>query len=121
MSAIALEQLGYLIEVNENGGSRLNGRRHIKFKNALDAILENMDVAPLESSRVDDWKERCRDVYMGSKHADQIEKDHLTTLNTLRENLLVLRYWIAQRLGVPGDVLNQNLVRDPLANKWRSS
>lgn len=56
MSAIALEQLGYLIEVNENGGSRLNGRRHIKFKDALDAILENMDVAPLESSRVDDWK-----------------------------------------------------------------
>lgn len=120
MSAIALEQLGYLIEVNENGGSRLNGRRHIKFKNALDAILENMNVAPLESSRVDDWKE-SRDVYMGSKHADQIEKDHLTTLNTLRENLLVLRYWIAQRLGVPGDVLNQNLVRDPLARKWKYS
>lgn len=121
MSAIALEQLGYLIEVNENGGSRLNGRRHIKFKDALDAILENMDVAPLESSRVDDWKKRCCKVYMGSKHADRIEMDHLTTLNTLRENLLVLRYWIAQRLGVPGDVLNQNLVRDPLANKWRSS
>ena len=121
MSAIALEQLGYLIEVNENGGSRLNGRRHIKFKDALDAILENMDVAPLESSRVDGWKKRCCEVYMGSKHADRIEMDHLTTLNTLRENLLVLRYWIAQRLGVPGDVLNQNLVRDPLANKWRSS
>ena len=121
MSAIALEQLGYLIEVNENGGSRLDKRKQIKFKDALDAILENMDVAPLESSRVDDWKKRCCDVYMGSKHANRIEEDHLTTLNTLRENLLVLRYWIAQRLGVPGDVLNQNLVRDPLANKWRSS
>ena len=120
MSAIALEQLGYLIEIKKNGGEKLNGYGQISFKNALDAILENMDVAPLESSRVDDWKE-SRDVYMGSKHADQIEKDHLTTLNTLRENLLVLRYWIAQRLGVPGDVLNQNLVRDPLANKWRSS
>ena len=121
MSGIALEQLGHLIEVKENGGSRLNERGQIRFKDALDVILENMDVAPLEPGRVGDWKNRCRDVYMGSKHADRIEMDHLTTLNTLRENLLVLRYWIAQRLGVRGAVLKQNMAWDPLKTVWESS
>ncbi len=53
-------------------------------------------------------------IYMGVKHGDREEADHLTTLNTLRENLLVLRYWIAQRLGVNGEILDHNLLWDPL-------
>lgn len=78
-----------------------------------------MYMVPLESK--EDWKECCNKVYMGAKHGNRPEPDHLMTLNILRENLLVLRYWIAQRLGVPGDVLNQNLMRDPLARKWKYS
>ena len=121
MSAIALEQLGYLIEIKKNGGGKLNGRDQLSFNNALTVVLDDMTVIPFGVEDVDDWKERCNRVYMGAKHGDRDEPDHLTALNTLRENLLVLRYWVAQQLGVPGDVLNQNLVRDPLANKWRSS
>ena len=80
-----------------------------------------MTVIPFEAEGVDDLKKRCNRAYMGAKHGDRDEPDHLSVLNTLRENLLVLRYWGAQQLGVPGDALNQNLTRDPLANKWRSS
>jgi hypothetical protein len=113
MSGIALEQLGYLIEV-ENGRNK-----QISFNHALDVVLDDMYMVPLESK--EDWKECCNKVYMGAKHGNRPEPDHLMTLNILRENLLVLRYWIAQRLGVPGDVLNQNLMRDPLARKWKYS
>lgn len=121
MSAIALEQLGYLIEIKKNGGGKLNDRGQLSFNNALAVVLDDMTVIPFGAEDVDDWKKRCNRAYMGAKHGDRDEPDHLTVLNTLRENLLVLRYWVAQQLGVPGDVLNQNLTRDPLANKWRSS
>ena len=121
MSAIALEQLGYLIEIKKNGGGKLNGRDQLSFNNALTVVLDDMTVIPFGVEDVDDWKERCNRVYMGAKHGDRDEPDHLTALNTLRENLLVLRYWVAQQLGVSGDVLNQNLTWDPLANKWMSS
>ncbi|QKD80090.1 HEPN domain-containing protein [Actinomyces marmotae] len=114
MSGIALEQLGYLIEVQQNQGARLNDRGQLSFKDALEVILKDMDTLPLKEDEVEDWKERCRNVYMGAKHGDREETDHLTTLNTLRENLLVLRYWVAQRLGVSGEILDRNLPQDPL-------
>lgn len=114
MSGIALEQLGYLIEDHDNSGSHLDNRGQLHFKDALGVILDDMETVPIGCDDVEDWKERCRNVYMGAKHADREEADHLTMLNTLRENLLVLRYWIAQRLGASGDVLERNLAQDPL-------
>ena len=114
ISSIALEQLGYLIEDHDNSRSHLDNRGQLHFKDALGVILDDMEAIPIGCDDVEGWKERCRNVYMGAKHADQEEADHLTMLNTLRENLLVLRYWIAQRLGVSGDVLERNLARDPL-------
>ena len=99
----------------------MNGHGQLSFNNALAVVLDDMTVTPFEAEDVDDWKKRCNRVYMGAKHGDRDEPDHLTTLNTLRENLLVLRYWVAQQLGVPGDVLNQNLTWDPLARKWKYS
>lgn len=114
ISSIALEQLGYLIEDHDNSRSHLDNRGQLHFKDALGVILDDMEAIPIGCDDVEGWKERCRNVYMGAKHADREEGDHLTMLNTLRENLLVLLYWIAQRLGVSGDVLERNLARDPL-------
>ena len=114
ISSIALEQLGYLIEDHDNSRSHLDNRGQLHFKDALGVLLDDMEAIPIGCDDVEGWKERCRNVYMGAKHADREEADHLTMLNTLRENLLVLRYWIAQRLGVSGDVLERNLARDPL-------
>lgn len=120
MSGVALEQLGYLIDVNDNDEAHLNGRNQMSFKDALGVILDDMETLPFEMDEVEDWKERCRGVYMGAKHGDREEPDHLTMLNTLRENLLLLRYWVAQRLGVKGEILKSNLIRDPLRSGFIS-
>ena len=120
MSGIALEQLGYLIEMKRGSGSRLNERGGLSFKNALDVILGDMKTLPINQDEVEDWKDRCRNLYMGAKHGDRQEVDHLTMLNTLRENLLVLRYWIAGRLGVSSKALDCNLPWDPLRSRFIS-
>lgn len=125
MSGIALEQLGYLIEKNQkestsNQHSRLNNRKQLSFTNALDAVLKDINSTPFKGNDVEEWKERCRNVYMGAKHGDRNEPDHLIMLNTLRENLLVLRYWIAQSLGVDDNILASNLPKDPLYAKFRT-
>lgn len=119
MSGIALEQLGHLIDVHDRDRHHLNRNNQIYFNVALDVVLDDMEALPFEQDEVADWKKRCNDVYMGSKHADREQPDHLTVLNTLRDNLLVLRYWIAQRLGVSGEVLDSNLTWDPLRSKFR--
>ena len=118
MSGIALEQLGYLIAYRNND-PRLSRKNSFHFNDALRVVLDDMDALPFDRGDADNWIKRCNNVYMGAKHADRAEADQLTTLNTLRENLLVLRYWIAQRLGVSGDTLASNLVWDPLYSRFR--
>ena len=56
MSAIALEQLGYLIEIKKNGGGKLNDRGQLSFNNALAVVLDDMTVIPFGAEDVDDWK-----------------------------------------------------------------
>lgn len=118
MSGIALEQLGYLI-ADHNHDPRLSNNKNLRFNDALRVILDDMDALPFDREDAENWIRRCNSVYMGAKHADRAGADHLTMLNTLRENLLVLRYWIAQRLGVSGDVLDFNLAWDPLGSRFR--
>lgn len=115
-SAIALEALGYRIDVTSNNGRNLNSRKQIKFKTALRVILDSLEVCPFEP--VDEWIERAHSVYMGSKHPDRLRPDALTMINTLRENLLVLRYWVAQQVGATTDSLQRRLPLDPLAREF---
>jgi len=114
-SGIALEALGYEITVRKNEGRLLNGRSQINFRPALQAILDDMDLSPLEDPA--DWVDRAHDVYMSSKHPDRPEPDSLVMLNTLRENLLVLRCWIALKVGAAPKSLSKRLRRDPLVHE----
>ncbi|MEX1142576.1 MAG: HEPN domain-containing protein [Thermoleophilaceae bacterium] len=115
-SGIALEALGYLIEVRKNNGAHLNSRKQINFKIALQVILGDMRVAPFVDTA--SWIRRASDVYMGAKHPDRSEPDSLVMLNTLRENLLILRCWIALQLGVTAKSLSERLSADPLAHDF---
>lgn len=115
-SGVALEALGYLIDTTKNAGVNLNSRKQIKFKTALQAVLDDLTELPFTDAG--DWINRANAVYMGSKHPDRPEPDSLTMLNTLQENLLIIRYWIAQRLGVTAKSLRQGLRTDPLANEF---
>ena len=115
-SGVALEALGYLIDTTKNAGVNLNSRKQIKFKTALQVVLDDLTELPFTDAG--DWINRANAVYMGSKHPDRPEPDSLTMLNTLQENLLIIRYWIAQRLGVTAKSLRQGLRTDPLANEF---
>lgn len=112
-SGIALEALGYLVDVEKNGGAHLNSRNQMNFKPGLRVILEDMAVRPFAD--VDGWIDRADAAYMGAKHPDRPEPDSLEQINTLRDNLLVLRFWIGLQLGVKPSSLCKALPTDRLA------
>lgn len=114
-SGIALEALGYQIEVDQ-GGRNLDKRGQLAYMKALDAVLEELDFVPLDD--VDDWKQRSRDCYVSVKHPDNALPDSLELANTLRENLLVTRVWLATRLGCPKTTLERRCERDPLSKEY---
>lgn len=114
-SGIALEALGYQIEL-DHGGSSLDKKGQLTYMKALEAILNDMDYVPLDD--VADWKQRSRDCYMSVKHPDSGLPDSLALTNTLRENLLVLRVWLASRLGCSKATLKSRIDLDPLSSEY---
>lgn len=116
--SIALEALGYLTDTTKNSGVHLNNRKQINFKPALKVILDDLPEAPFTDTA--EWVRRADEVYMSTKHPDRRHPDSLIILNTLRENLLIVRYWIAQQLVVKADSLRQRILTDPLASEFEA-
>lgn len=112
-SGIALEHLGYLIDVDKNDGIHLNNRKQMNFKPGLQVILDDMKVKPFPDHSA--WIDRADAAYMGLKHPDRPEPDTLVMMNTLRENLLILRFWIGLQLGARPESLMDALANDTLA------
>lgn len=110
-SGIALEALGHQIGVAQ--GRSPNSQT--KYSTALNRVLGELAYNPIDAT---DWKSRSIDCYRGVKHADRAVPDSLIMLNTLRENLLVLRLWVASRLGVAARDLRSRVPRDPLASEY---
>lgn len=113
-SGIALEALGYLIDT-ENGSGHLNGRQQMNFRTGLRVILDDMSMKPFADDA--SWIDRSVAAYMGAKHPDRTEPDSLDMINTLRENLLVLRFWIGLQVGVTPASLSDALQTDVLADE----
>ena len=86
------------------------------FRTGLQVILDDMDVKPFEDS--EGWIDRAHSAYMGLKHPDRPEPDSLVMLNTLRENLLLVRFWVALQLGVKPKSLVEGVLSDPLTNEF---
>lgn len=114
-TGIALEALGFQL-ASEVVPHALNSRGQINYNDALQMIINDMPVVPLDD--VAAWRERSRLSYMGVKHADNPMPDMLTVANAYRENALVLRYWLAARLGCSEAVLRDRLSMDPLADEY---
>ena len=95
-TGIAVEALGYQI-ASQATPPKLNSRGQIAYTDAMDAILADMSVIPVPD--IEGWKLRSRLSYMGVKHADNRTPDMLTLANAYRENALVMRYWLAAKLG----------------------
>ena len=118
-SGIALEMLGYLIDTTKNNGANLNNRSQMNFKVGLQVILDDMETKPF--SDTSGWIDRAYDAYMGAKHPDRSEPDSLDLLNALRENLLVLRFWIALQLGAMPKTLDDRVRTEPHSHEWVSA
>ena len=131
---IALEKLGYLIDIKKNEGAHLNGQDQLSFMKALQVILDDMPVTPFVGDdepenevhenelSVDDtsdaWKANIRAAYMGLKHADCELPDSLDLINALRKSILVVRFWVAHQLGVHENVLKEGRKSDPLSKPF---
>lgn len=114
-TGIAVEALGFQL-ASEATPSALNSRGQISYSDALQLIIDDMPVVPIPD--VAAWRDRSRLSYMGVKHADNPMPDMLTVANAYRENALVLRYWLASKLGCPDAVLRERLDMDPLASEY---
>ena len=115
-TGIAIEALGFQLASDGANGSSLNSRGQITYTGAMEAILADMPVVPVPD--VEAWKDRSRLSHMGVKHADNPTPDIVTLANAYRENALVLRYWVAARLGCAADTLRRRLERDPLGGSF---
>jgi len=113
-SGIALESLGYRIETIRNEGKRFNNRNQLSFRTCLEIILEDMRVKPLNDT--EDWIKRSRDAYISAKHPSTSKPDILEQLNVLRENILILRFWLGLKLGVKPKTILELLEFDPLSS-----
>ena len=83
----------------------------MNFKVGLRVILDDMVTKPFSDTA--GWIDRANAAYMGAKHPDRAEPDSLDMLNALRENLLVLRFWIALQLGSKPETLDDRVRTEP--------
>lgn len=114
-SGIALEALGYQLAVDA-GGKALNRHGEMPYPRGLELILDDMPYIPVTNPK--EWASRSQSCYKGVKHPDNPTPDSLEVVNTYRENLLVLRCWIAGRLGVSAETLAGRLPLDPLSRTY---
>lgn len=112
-SGVALENLGHQIAVE----SGLSPSGRITFNPALDRILGELVHVPFPDPQ--DWKRRANACYMGVKHADRPTPDMEVLVETLHDNLLVMRVWLAGRLGASPDKLSRSVRMDPHFNHSR--
>ena len=115
-SGIALEALGYQINLHKHG---VSPKKNISFRNCLNIVLSDLSITPFVDA--EEWIDRAVDVYMGVKHINRTQQDAEVEINTYRENLLVLRLWIAQEIGVDIEHLHKKLQNDALMNEFTVS
>ncbi|MBS1847189.1 MAG: hypothetical protein JST73_02840 [Actinobacteria bacterium] len=109
---IALEALGYDIELMDHDGTNLNDHRQLPFHQAVANVAGDLVFEPFDD--IEGWKQRTRDVHRALKHPDRADPDSLDAINTHRETLLVMRCWIAGKLGVSAVSIENGLRLDPL-------
>lgn len=95
----------------------MNKRGQLPFPNALQTVLDHLPCAVLDDPN--GWTDRVNAAYKGVKHADNPVPVALDMANAMRESILVLRVWLAGRLGCPANVITDRLREDPLRQEYR--
>lgn len=96
-AGIGLEEIGHQI-LGPSPNSRW--RSHYELLKAVAA--ECSATLPFNGAT---WAENSTEVYNGVKHADRRTPDLDTMVNSLRQNRIVFRAWVARRIGVPDGAL----------------
>ena len=107
---IAIEGIGFGIYNRDKvRKDKSNHSRYAKL------IVEDLGVKiPIDLKR---WKGSISDVYNAIKHADKERPDDLHLLELRRLSMIIIRIWIAEKIGVPSPVLLHHLSRsNHLAN-----
>lgn len=114
-SGLAIEALGHQLLIDE-GKIDPSKKHQSNYWECASAILDDMTLVPLADQTA--WKTLSRDTYRGVKHADNVKPQLLDMLNAHRENVLVMRFWLAGRLGVPLETLQARMPLDPLITPY---
>jgi hypothetical protein len=109
-SSIALEALGrHLAQPSD-----FNSRGQLDFRKALERVQAGLGFDAVTDP--DEWIDTTTTVYRGVKHPDNPQPDVLDMVNALRDNIVMLRAWVAIQLGTKRSVLIDRLRRDRQAS-----
>lgn len=109
-SSIALDALGYALA----DPAERNSRGQLEFNKALRAVYANLRFDALGDPEA--WIREATAIYRMVKHADNPSPDVLDMANVHRDNIRVLRAWVALQLGMSHSVLRDRLSRDSQAS-----
>jgi len=108
--SVALEALGYAIWAQKPTSSRTP---------PFDGLLRRVTaLVPLKHARIygglseRSWRVRFVDAYMGAKHADKPLPDAETAYQCVQQGLTLIRCWLALKLGVAPEILEERLSRN---------
>lgn len=105
-----IEALGYYLLIEDNLSKKL--AKSATLTDRMDRILADLDDSlPFSDSN---WSQDVADTYNGIKHANRVEPNPLDIMNAWREITIVMRAWVAIRLGVPTPD-----VKSRLADEWQ--
>jgi ApeA N-terminal domain 1 len=111
---IGLDGIGYQLALDAGESANVANAENHKCR----LLRMAADLTVLPPFDIEEWAQRSADAYNGIKHANRDMPDPLTMVNTLRENRIVFRLWIAGRVRVPKSTLARNLELDPMTEAY---
>ena len=93
----------------ENLGRALLGKRAF-FSEYAKLLLKDMQgIVISDSSRMEAWSKCVADAYNGIKHVERVQMPVRKKVELLHEIKLVLRYWVAMKLGCDESIIKEHI------------
>lgn len=108
----ALEALGYAIWLYEEHDGEMPSGRKPSAARYFERVAETLPWSELnisEEETAKEWSEKFNAVYKGCKHADNDIPGGLEAHYRAKQGLLVIRCWLAKKLGIKDETLIKNI------------